>query len=99
MVLGSGAEAVRVKHWRAHTWGDSIVYLPDSGVLVTGDVLDDLPFGGHGYPSSWVAALEELGTYRQQLAGDDPIAGRAWDNFMPPTIERAWLEARGELPD
>ncbi len=37
-----------------------------------------------------------LGTYRERLAGDDPIARRAWDNF---TIERAWLEARGELPD
>ncbi len=154
LVLGSGSGAARVLHWRAHTRGDSIVYLPAAGVLVTGDVLDDLPFGGHGYPSSWVTALEELseleirvivpghgsvrqgkdhlalvldmfrslsgqvgaavergleleatqqsvdlGSYRERLAGDDPIAGRAWDNFIPATIERAWLQARGELPD
>ena len=154
LVLGSGAGEVRVRHFAAHTRGDSVVHLPATGVLVTGDLLDDLPFGGHGYPASWVAALEslaeleigaivpghgsvrrggdhlklvtdmfrslvaqvgaavadgldleatqarvDLGTYRQRLAGDDPIAGRAWDNFIPPTVERAWLEARGELPD
>ncbi len=154
LVLGTGPDAVRVRHVKAHTRGDSVVHLPASGVLVTGDVLDDLPFGGHGYPASWVAALEELAgmepkvivpghgsvrrggehldlvlemfralvgqtaaaaergldleatqaavdlaTYRERLAGNDPIAGRAWDNFIPPTIERAWLEARGELPD
>jgi glyoxylase-like metal-dependent hydrolase (beta-lactamase superfamily II) len=154
LTLGAGPGAVEVRHWRAHTRGDSVVYLPAAGVLVTGDVLDDLPFGGHGYPASWVAALEELkgldievivpghgsvrrgqdhlnlvlemfrsmvsqvasaversfdleatqstvdlASYRQQLAGDDPIAGRAWENFIPATIERAWLEAHGELPD
>ena len=154
LTLGEGDGAVLIRHARAHTRGDSIVYLPSAGVLVTGDVLDDLPFGGHGYPASWVAALEalaeleievivpghgsvrrggdhldlvlgmfrsivaqvtsavddgldleatreavELETYRRRLAGDDPIAGRAWQNFIPPTIERAWLEARGELPD
>ena len=154
LILGEGASAVRLRHFRAHTRGDSVVHLPAAGVLVTGDVLDDLPFGGHGYPASWVAALEalagleaavivpghgsvrrggdhltlvlemfrslvdqtaaaaargldleavreavDLAAYRQRLAGDDPIAGRAWDNFIPPTIERAWLEARGELAD
>ena len=154
LVMGDGLEAVRVSHWRAHTRGDSTVYLPAVGVLVTGDVLDDLPYGGHGYPASWVAALEELAgleirvivpghggvrrgkehlelvlgmfrsltgqvaaavergldieatqaavdlaSFRAHLAGEDPVAGRAWDNFIPPTIERAWLEARGELPD
>jgi len=153
LVLGTGAAAVRVRHFRAHTRGDAVVHLP-GGVLATGDVLDDLPFGGHGYPASWVAALEELakldieaivpghgsvrrgkdhlrlvlemfrslvdqvgsavergldleatqaavelGMYRQRLAGNDPIAGRAWENFIPPTVERAWLEARGELDD
>ena len=41
----------------------------------------------------------DLAGYRRRLAGDDPVAGRAWENFIPATIERAWLEARGELPD
>jgi glyoxylase-like metal-dependent hydrolase (beta-lactamase superfamily II) len=131
-----------------------VVWIPDVGVLATGDLLDDLPFGGHGYPGSWVAALrglEELpvevivpghgavrhggehlalvramfesiveqvavavaaGTaleeaqaridldgFRRALVGDDAVAARAWEAFIPATVERAWLEARGELPD
>ncbi|MDX1384551.1 MAG: MBL fold metallo-hydrolase, partial [Thermoanaerobaculia bacterium] len=153
LVLGSGPGAVRLLHRRAHTRGDTIVHLPEAGVLVTGDVLDDLPFGGHGYPSSWIATLDgladldfelvvpghgrvrrgrahlervlamlrslveqvdeavereleiegtraavDLEPFRRELVGDDPVAARVWEPFIQPTIERAWLESRGELP-
>lgn len=145
---------VRLLHRRAHTRGDTLVLVPDVGVLATGDVLDDLPFGGHGYPREWLAVLEELleldfeivvpghgrvrrgkdhllrvrdlyasivvqvdsavergldlestqeamelEGFKEALVGDDPVAGRAWGSFIPATIERAWYEARGELPD
>lgn len=153
LVLGTGPDAVRLLHHRAHTRGDTIVHLPSAGVLVTGDVLDDLPFGGHGYPSSWIAALDglaeldfelvvpghgrirrgrahlervlamfrslveqvdaavdreldleatrstvDLEPFRRDLVGDDPVAARVWEPFIQPTIERVWLESRGELP-
>lgn len=145
---------VRLLHRRAHTRGDTLVLVADAGILATGDVLDDLPFGGHGYPREWLLVLEELieldfeivvpghgqvrrgkdhlirvrdlyasivvqvdsavergldleatqeavelEGFKEVLAGDDPIAQRAWDNFVPATVERAWYEARGELPD
>jgi glyoxylase-like metal-dependent hydrolase (beta-lactamase superfamily II) len=152
--IGLGGRTVHLHHRVGHTRGDTVVWIPDVGVLATGDLLDDLPFGGHGYPGSWVAALrglEELpvevivpghgavrhggehlalvramfesiveqvavavaaGTaleeaqaridldgFRRALVGDDAVAARAWEAFIPATVERAWLEARGELPD
>jgi len=145
---------VRLLHHIGHTRGDTVVWIPDVGVLASGDLLDDLPFGGHGRPASWIAALRgleelpveaivpghgsvrrdrdhltlvrtmfesiveqvavavaagadldvtqarvELERFHRALVGDDTAAARAWDAFVPATIERAWLEARGELPD
>lgn len=60
LVLHRGGREIHLLHFRAHTRGDVVVYLPGEKLLLTGDLLDDLPFGGHGYPSEWIAALEEL---------------------------------------
>ena len=46
--LSLGDREVVLGHVRAHTRGDAIVYLPNERLLITGDVLDDLPFVGHG---------------------------------------------------
>jgi glyoxylase-like metal-dependent hydrolase (beta-lactamase superfamily II) len=61
MTLWQGTREIRLIHVRAHTRGDTLVYLPQEKVLHTGDVLDDLPYAGHGYPSEWLAALKEIG--------------------------------------
>lgn len=149
---------IRLIHLRGHTRGDVVVHLPVERLLATGDLLDDLPFGGHGYPKEWIAALdaldalefdrvvpghgpvqegrerlrrvramftelvdrakaavergeglepakeavmgsETLKDFREWFAGDDPVAGRSFDAFVPATFERAYLEAKGELPD
>ncbi len=154
LALQDGEHTIRLLHFRAHTRGDLIVFLPAEKVLVTGDVLDDLPFGGHGYPREWIAALSALErldfdtivpghgqirhgkehlrrvrdfftaiveqvdaavregksladtqaaidwtSWRTALAGNDARAQRAFDTFAPAAVERAWLEARAELPD
>ena len=44
----------------AHTDADLVVYVPEAKVLFSGDVLDEIPFGGHGRPGRWLAVLEEL---------------------------------------
>ena len=41
----------------------------------------------------------DLTEFRAALVGDDELTARNYDFFVPATIERAWLEARGELPD
>jgi len=56
-VQRGAAEAV---HYAGHTEGDLVVHLPKARVLVTGDLLDDLPFTGHGSPRALVATLDKL---------------------------------------
>lgn len=60
MTLHRDTGDVVLLHFRAHTRGDTVVWLPRQRVLASGDLFDDLPFGGHGYPTSWLAALREL---------------------------------------
>jgi glyoxylase-like metal-dependent hydrolase (beta-lactamase superfamily II) len=43
---------------RGHTRGDLIVYFPRLQVLAAGDLVDVMPYSGHGYPLEWLAALE-----------------------------------------
>ncbi|HVS14805.1 MAG TPA: MBL fold metallo-hydrolase [Thermoanaerobaculia bacterium] len=60
LVLHRCGRRIELRHFRAHTRGDTVVHLPDQGVVATGDLLDDLPYVGHGYPRSWIASLEEI---------------------------------------
>ncbi|UCE03306.1 MAG: MBL fold metallo-hydrolase [Candidatus Latescibacterota bacterium] len=154
LLLQQGSRTIELLHLPGHTRGDVVLFLPAEKVLVTGDLLDDLPYGGHGYPRQWIRSLRRLReldfdtiipghgavrrgrehldlvlamfesivgqvdaaiengddlettkqkvnleTFRQQLAGDDASATSAFESFIPATIERAYLEAKGELPD
>lgn len=161
LTLNRDLGPIEVRAVHAHTRGDLVILLPKAGILISGDVLDDLPFGGHGYPSDWIEVLTEieswdwdvmipghgrvrkgpearthlarvrslfelmiaaaraatiaeteldaakatfleskdLATFRAELAGDDPTAGRNFDRFVPAGFERAYLEAQGGLPD
>jgi glyoxylase-like metal-dependent hydrolase (beta-lactamase superfamily II) len=49
---------VRLIHREGHTGGDVAAWLPDRRVLVSGDLLDDLPFTGHGSPSALLETLD-----------------------------------------
>lgn len=44
----------------AHTDADLVVYVPEAKVLFSGDVLDEIPFGGHGRPRRWLEVLRGL---------------------------------------
>jgi len=151
--LKAGAHTLQLIHVRAHTRGDTLVWLPDEGILATGDVVDDLPYIGHGYPAEWVEALTRvlqlpvrvvvpghgpvfegtgqietvrgylgalvgqvrgavaegydlettlaglgLGRWRTALARD-ATGEEFFDAVLPEAVERAWLEARGEIED
>lgn len=66
----AGDREVRVMHFRGHTAGDIAIYLPKERVLVTGDLVDDMPYLGHGFPSEYLRTLETL-------------AALDWDTMVP----------------
>lgn len=66
-----GRKVVLLHFGKAHTDGDTVVYLPDEKLLIAGDLFDELPYAGHGYPSAWLAYLREL----QQLDMENIIPG------------------------
>jgi len=149
--LQRAGHTIDLVHFEGHTRGDTVAWLPREGVAITGDLLDDLPYAGHGYPSSWRDALAVLrewpirvtipghgpvlrnsdkleavhdfldalvgetaaaiasgsapesvldamatGPWRERLASDEIAAG-FFDQTLPEAVERAWLEASGEI--
>lgn len=58
--LSLGGIDLELLHFKAHTGGDTVVWLPAQRVLASGDLLDDLPYVGHGFPHSWHATLDAL---------------------------------------
>lgn len=57
-----GRREVRMLHLgRANTAGDTLVYVPDARVLVTGDVVvAPVPFGFGSYPGEWLGVLDKI---------------------------------------
>ena len=55
-----GARVIELHPHRGHTGGDTVLYLPQDRLLITGDLLDALPYVGHGHPREWVQALDTL---------------------------------------
>ena len=58
LTLARGRYVVELIHRPGHTRGDTVVYLPREKVLITGDLLDDLPYGGHGDLGPWIETLD-----------------------------------------
>ena len=71
LVLDRGERAIRLLHFVGHTRGDTVIHLPRERVLITGDLLDEMPYVGHGFPGSWIAALDAL----ERLEFDHVIPG------------------------
>lgn len=57
---GDGDGVIHLRHYLGHTRGDVVIHLPKERVLITGDLLDDLPFTGHGSPQALVETLHAL---------------------------------------
>lgn len=58
--LYSRSQEVRLIHFGGHTRGDVAVYLPAEKVLITGDLVDDMPYTGDGSPAELVRTLHQL---------------------------------------
>jgi glyoxylase-like metal-dependent hydrolase (beta-lactamase superfamily II) len=57
-----GGRHIQVRHHdRAVTPGDAFIYLPDEGIVVTGDLLvNPVSFALSCYPSGWISTLEQI---------------------------------------
>lgn len=62
LVLQRPGRRIEVLHpGRGNTDGDAIVYLPDDGVVITGDlVVMPMPYGFYSYPADWIKTLGQI---------------------------------------
>ena len=60
LVLGDDTVPVHLIHVAAHTRGDTLVVVPGENLLIAGDVIDEVPFAGHGFPRAWLQALNKI---------------------------------------
>lgn len=60
MSFFSSGREIRLTHYLGHTEGDVVVFLPDDKILITGDLLDDMPYTGDGSPKGLVETLHRL---------------------------------------
>lgn len=79
-VIDLGSREVRLLPLPGHTEGDLVVTVPGTGVIATGDLLDRLPFGGHGDLESGIASLDTLDAMDWKVAvpghGSEVLRGR-----------------------
>lgn len=62
LVLHRPGREIQLLRFRGHTRGDVVVYLPRERILIAGDLVDDMPFVGHGFPAAYVETLQRLET-------------------------------------
>lgn len=71
---------------KGHTDSDTIIYLPDEKILITGDLIFNgkIPFAGHAYISEWIKRVEELEKFdvRIVIPGHGDVGDRAMIKVM-----------------
>jgi glyoxylase-like metal-dependent hydrolase (beta-lactamase superfamily II) len=60
--VDAGDATFTVYPQRGHTRGDLVVHFPRLRILAAGDLIDVMPYSGHGYPREWLAALRFIDT-------------------------------------
>lgn len=82
----------------ANTDGDVAVWLPDDGVLVTGDmVVAPIPYGFGSFPVQWVATLDELMALKPKLivpGHGEPMDDYAYLERLQALLRKVSADAR-----
>jgi glyoxylase-like metal-dependent hydrolase (beta-lactamase superfamily II) len=92
---------------RGHTSGDVVAYLPQQKVVATGDLLHGwMPFMGDGYPTEWIATLDQLGKldFEWIIGGHGDVKPRAhltaFRNYLADLVQEVRrARERGETLD
>ena len=56
----AGSASFTIHPMRGHTRGDLVVHFPRLNLIATGDLVDAMPFSGHGFPSEWLISLQDI---------------------------------------
>jgi cyclase len=87
---------VILRHRPGHTRGDTVIWIPQAKILASGDLMDDLPYIGHGFPRAWVESLEAVGQlpFTTVVPGHGPVfSGREQfdkvQDFLEALVARA----------
>jgi cyclase len=88
---GIGRTARALSFGAGHTGSDTVLHLPDDGILFAGDLVlvDHIPFMGHGDPEAWqdrITDLEKLEPVLKMVPGHGPVATRAAISKMHETL-------------
>jgi cyclase len=78
---GSTRTARALSFGAGHTGSDTVLHLPEDGILFAGDLVlvDHIPWLGHGDPEAWqerIADLEKLEPVQKIVPGHGPVATR-----------------------
>jgi len=95
MTLYLGGKEIQILYLgRAHTRGDSIVFLPEDKVAYLGEVfyLDEFPYISEGYSADWLKTLETAETLKADIFV--PAHG-----FLPKDLKesRTWLRQQSQV--
>ena len=68
LTIALGATVIKLIHFEGHTMGDTVVYLPQRNILITGDlVIGPVPYGGDDITETWIRSLETLMAMRASV--------------------------------
>ena len=85
MVLHQGLREIRLLHYgKAHTRGDTFVYLPAEKIILGGDIIGGVPRGHDGYAAQFATALQAVDQLDWTLGipAHAPEAGFLHDHAM-----------------
>jgi cyclase len=88
---GVGRTARAISFGAGHTGSDTVLHLPEDGILFAGDLVlvDHIPWLGHGDPEAWqvrITDLESLEHVQKIVPGHGPVATRDAISKMRETL-------------
>lgn len=98
MIMRLGNRNLHLIHLgRGHSNGDAVCWLPDCGVLFSGDLVENRcgVYAGDGYVSDWIKTLERL----QELPATVMVPGRGAALLSRENVLGAILATKGFLTD
>jgi cyclase len=99
---GSARLARAISFAAGHTGSDTVLHLPEDGILFAGDLVlvDHIPWVGHGDPEAWqerITDLEKLESVQKIVPGHGPVATRDAISRMRETLLE--MTALADVPD